>query len=376
MKFIHTADWQIGRVFGFSSSTDGHDASALLAKARLDVVESIAALARDEGVDAILVAGDVFDKQALSEDTLRRTYNAMAAFTGPWILLPGNHDAALAESVWTRSVRAGIVPSHVHLALDATPLLFDEVRFAILPAPLTQRHVHDDLTAYFDNEETPTGMVRIGLAHGSVAGVLPEAADSANPIAPDRAVAARLDYLALGDWHGTKQINARTWYSGTPEQDRFKDNDPGNVLLVEIDEAGALPRVTPRRVGQFRWHEANVDVHGLPDIEQLGEDLGSVGKEAVWRLQVGGVADFQATERLSVIVNEARARAHVLETDLSALRLEPTEADLASMQVDGALTAVVDELRERQAIPDQADAARESLRILFDILQRERTGAA
>ena len=37
----------------------------------------------------------------------------------------------------------------------------------------------------------------------------------------DRAGHAAQDYLALGDWHGTRRIDARTWYSGTPEHDRF-----------------------------------------------------------------------------------------------------------------------------------------------------------
>ena len=71
-----------------------------------------------------------------------------------------------------------------------------------------------------------------------MAGRLPEAADAANPIDGERAARARLDYLALGDWHGTLEIAPRTWYAGTPEPDRFRANDAGNVLLVELDDAG------------------------------------------------------------------------------------------------------------------------------------------
>ncbi len=67
----------------------------------------------------------------------------------------------------------------------------------------------------------------IGLGHGSVQGILAEGIDSANPLAPDRAASARLDYLALGDRHAFKRIDARTWYAGTPEPDRFKANDAG-----------------------------------------------------------------------------------------------------------------------------------------------------
>ncbi len=40
--------------------------------------------------------------------------------------------------------------------------------------------------------------------------------------------------MALGDWHGRKQIGPRTWYSGTPEPDAFQDNDPGHALIVAL----------------------------------------------------------------------------------------------------------------------------------------------
>ena len=65
--------------------------------------------------DAILVAGDVFDTHAVGDRRSARTLNAMEAFDGPWVLLPGNHDAALAESPWTRIERFGR-PDNVHLA--------------------------------------------------------------------------------------------------------------------------------------------------------------------------------------------------------------------------------------------------------------------
>ena len=54
------------------------------------------------------------------------------------------------------------------------------------------------------------------MAYGAVQGALAEDIDSANPIAADRAAIDRLDHLALSDWHGRKEIDARTWLSGTP----------------------------------------------------------------------------------------------------------------------------------------------------------------
>ena len=229
--FLHTADWQIGRQYSQFSPED----SSAISEARIDAVATIAKLAAENAVDAVMVAGDVFDTQTVAERTLRKLFNAMQGFAGPWIMIPGNHDAALTESVWTHAQRLEVMPSNLHLALAGKVIEFPDLNFAALCAPLTQRHTYNDLTAAFDGWETPAGMLRIGIAHGSVQGILAEEIDSTNPIAPDRAIAARLDYLALGDWHGCKQINPRTWYSGTPEQDRFKGNEPGYALLVQID---------------------------------------------------------------------------------------------------------------------------------------------
>ena len=374
MKWLHTADWQIGRVHAFASAGDGQDPNPALAAARFGAVERIAALARAEAVDAVFVAGDVFDHQGVADTTLRRLVNAMQGYTGPWLLLPGNHDAALASSVWTRLERLAILPDNVHLLLEPAVRTFPELGLAVLPAPLTHKHTHDDLSAWFDSATTPEGLARVGIAHGSVAGVLPEAADSANPIAGDRAASAGLDYLALGDWHGTRQVDARTWYSGTPEQERFKDNDPGNVLLVELDAPGAVPRVSARRIGRFRWHESSRRIDGATALDDLAAELGGFGADDVLRLSLAGLLDMAGHARLADILEGARARLHVMEADVSAVHLEPTEADLAALRMDGVLAGLVEELRGMQET-DGSPVAGEALKILFDVVRREGSGA-
>ena len=117
ISLLHTADWQIGRVF---SQFEPDDASALF-EARFKVVERLAAIAAERKVDAVLVAGDVFDLQTVSDKTIRRMFNAMQGFAGPWLLIPGNHDSALGESVWSRAARLGAVPSNVVCCLEPVP---------------------------------------------------------------------------------------------------------------------------------------------------------------------------------------------------------------------------------------------------------------
>src|SRR6266511_429501 len=125
ISIIHTAHWQIGKPF---ANVPG-DAGAMLREQRFQTVRRIAEVARERAV------------------------NAMEGFSGPGVLLPGNHDAALAESVWTRIVRWG-VPDNLLLATSPDPIVLVDDRVAVLPAPLRRKQEAVDLTEWFDAAET------------------------------------------------------------------------------------------------------------------------------------------------------------------------------------------------------------------------------
>lgn len=378
-RFLHTADWQIGRQYSQFSVDD----AVPLAEARLLAVETIARLASEHGVDAVLVAGDVFDAQTIGERTIRKMFNAMQGYSGPWIMIPGNHDAALAESIWTHARRLNALPANVHLALEEGVLDFSALGFAALCAPLTQRHTYNDLTERFDGVETAAGLLRIGLAHGSIQGILADDIDSANPIAPDRASRARLDYLALGDWHGCKQIDARTWYSGTPEQDRFKGNAPGFALLVEIEGPGAEPVVTRLATGKYTWQiwEQSLDV--ASDADAMIERLDAATGGDVLQLILSGQLDLAGLQKLRAAISRAGARVRSLVVDMAELRLLPTEEDIAALNADGYLGEVIADLRDRQhgqdgpASAEDREVAAHALGLLTTLLaERKMTGAS
>jgi DNA repair exonuclease SbcCD nuclease subunit len=370
IKLLHTADWQIGKLFGQFEPDD----AALLADARFKAVERLASLAAQQRADLVVVAGDVFDTQTVADKTIHRLFNAMADFTGPWVLIPGNHDAALAESVWARAARLKAIPANVSVCQRPEPLLLESIGVAILPAPLTQRHTYADLTDWFATAETPTEMLRIGLAHGSVQGILAEDIDSPNPLAAGRAEQARLDYLALGDWHGTKQVDARTWYSGTPEPDRFKANDSGQALLVELSGPGTLPYVVAHATGQHLWQSAALTLQVPSDVDQAMQRICTFGPTDVVQLNVSGQVDLSGHRRLREAIEQARGKTRGFLTDLSALRLEPTAEDIDALKADGYLREVITELRLAQESPD-AEVARDALVLIAGILN-QRIGSA
>lgn len=248
ISLLHTADWQIGRIY----SSVGADAGVLLRRQRVKSVQRIAELATAQSVNAVLVAGDVFETNGVSDETIYGLLHNLQPYKGPWVFLPGNHDPALAESVWTRIEALGR-PKNVYLATRPEPILLAEGRLAVLPAPLMRKQESEDVTGVWDNTTTPEGVIRVGLAHGSMENRLPGKSEATNSIADDRESRARLDYLALGDWHGAVQVSGRAWYSGTPEPDRFKTNDSGNVLLVSIGAPGSEVSVKKVRIAHYSW---------------------------------------------------------------------------------------------------------------------------
>jgi DNA repair exonuclease SbcCD nuclease subunit len=371
VTLIHTADWQLGKQF---ANVPG-DAGAALRLQRPKTVEAVARLAVERGADAVLVAGDVFDDNKVGDEALRRALYAMAGFDGPWLLLPGNHDPALAESVWTRLARLGL-PANVRPLTEAVPELLHDGRLAVLPAPLRRRHDALDPTAWFDAAETPEGAVRVGLAHGRIAGVLPEASEAINEIASDRAARARLDYLALGDWHGTFRAGERTWYSGTPETDRFKENESGGVLVVRIAAPGAPPEVERIAAGRFAWRTLSFRISGQQDLAALEAALDgeAAPDRLVLRLILEGAVDLATRAALDELCARWEARLLHLRLEDKGLIAEASEDDLDRIDQTGFVRAAIERLRALQrdpAHPNRAHAAAALQRLYLEHVRLE-----
>lgn len=362
-RFIHTADWQVGKPFGQVAG----DAGAALRMQRVRTVQRIAELARTHSVDAVLVAGDAFDDNGVSDRAILQTLEAISPFPGTWVFLPGNHDAALAHSVWTRMRTLGL-PPNVIIADEPRPVEAWHGRAAVLPAPLKRRHEAQDLTQWFDRAATPDGSCRVGLAHGSVANRLPEKGEAGNEIADDRAEQAGLCYLALGDWHGALNIAPRTWYAGAPEPDRHKNNDSGKVHLVTLDSPRAPELVETLAVGHFCWVRLEAECLGTcePALQAL-ERLTADHRACVVSLCLTGTVSLAERDRLARALDRWGAKLHHLDLDDTELLDDPTPDDLDALDTAGFVRLAVERLRARAqdpADPERA-AARTALRMIY-----------
>ncbi|MGE0213785.1 MAG: exonuclease SbcCD subunit D [Parvibaculaceae bacterium] len=337
--FIHTADWQIGKRFGRFPA----ERAALLGQARLEAVDRLAQAARGHGIAHILVAGDVFDTASPEPQTRRRLFERLKQHGDVrWHLLPGNHDPAQAGGLWDCCHAEG-TPPNVVLHCEAGPVEI-ETGVWLLPSPLAASNAAEDPAAWMAEAATPEGALRIGLAHGSAAGFGGESPRSIDPAVAER---AGLAYLALGDWHGLKKVGARAWYSGTPEPDRFKDNDPGFALCVTLETAHAAPTVVPVRTGRYRWATqtmrlAAAEEFGVlePGIRGLCSDPGNL----LLSLEVSGLVSLSDRACIAQRLEQLGAALFHLETELDRLEVRPVVDDLDRIDRAGELRAAAERL--------------------------------
>ena len=347
MKLIHTSDWQIGKVYRF---VDGA-AMGLMQEARLAAITRLGELAGEHGAGHILVAGDVYDMEALSPRSLNQPLERMRKFDKvTWHLMPGNHDPHRPHGLWDQLLRRG-VPDNVLLHVTAKPRIFANDGFAVLPAPLKYRKTLRDPTAYMDNAQTPDGIIRLGLAHGTVTGFGADDREVPNYINPARPNLAGLAYLALGDWHGQKKINDRVWYSGTHETDAFDVAGGGQALLVDIGSADAAPRVTPVETGHYRWMTLRERINCREDIDALAATLRDSGDDLnriLLRLRVEGAVSLQDRQYFAEqIVERVSAALCYLRVDDTHLFPSPSEEDLEQIDRGGFVRAAADVLKRQ-----------------------------
>ncbi len=340
MRFIHTADWQIGKPFRNFGEKD-----SVLRQARLDAIETIGRLAQQECATHVLIAGDLYDNEEPAQKTLLEPLERMRNFSGvSWHVISGNHDFHRANGLWDRARSLGL-PPNVLLHLSPEPAMIGDAA-VLLPAPLRRKSEASDLTEWMDQAPSAAGLIRLGLAHGSITG-FDSSGDAKNTIAPDRAARAGLDYLALGDWHRTMQIGPATWYAGTPEADRFNSQETGQVLLVEIAGPGAPAAVTPHRTGAYRWLAQSDTLAQADDLDGLEARLRALPAPSslLLRLTLTGMLDLTARADLTRRLASLEAAMFWLEADLTALHARPTLQDLEQIDFGGVLREAAETLK-------------------------------
>jgi DNA repair exonuclease SbcCD nuclease subunit len=378
MRFVHTADWQLGMTRHFLAG----EAQPRYSAARRDAVAALGPLTAEVGAEFIVVAGDVFEHNQLAPQVISQSLEAMRAIGIPVYLLPGNHDPLDASSVYTSALFTVECPDNV-VVLDRAGV--HEVRpgLQIIAAPWRSKVPTTDLVAdVLRNVEglSADGVTRVLVAHGGVDVLDPDPTKpSLIQLAGLQDALARgvVHYVALGDKHSVTEVGSsgRVWYSGSPEVTNF-DNvepDPGHVLVVDIDETDPQRPVTvdAPRVGRWRFVTLHHQVDNSRDIADLdlNLDLMTDKDRSVVRLALIGsltVTDRAALDACLDRYSRLFASLRIWDSH-SDLAVIPADGEFADLGIGGFAAAAVEELVETARTGDAeiADDAQAALALLL-----------
>jgi len=371
VKFLHTADWHLGIKYK-QLGNKAREARDI----RLKTVGKLLEIARDNNVDFILVAGDLFDSNHVDRSLVSAVSKMISKVVPtPVYILPGNHDPLGRDSLYNDPVWENL--DNLTIFHKAEPLDLGNV--TIYPCPVSQKQSKDDPTQWIDAKSNDTNHISIGVAHGNLqVGFI----DDANfPIDPQRTEKSGLDYLALGEWHSlfeqrdSKGIT-RTIYPGTPETTKFGEDISGKAVIVEIDAPNAIPKITPIDVGTLSWQKQKRKIYSLSDANNLESDLENIPKPEnnVISLKVKGVTDQETISYLSQLEYAFYDKFMFFQLLMDELFLKPNLLELKALLPEGAVVnqtfeALMALMKTQPEIQDYSDINPERTREIFSQLQ-------
>jgi len=378
IRFIHTADWQLGMTRHFLSAEE----QGRYAEARLDAVRAIASLAHATKCDFVVVSGDVFESNQSDRHVVARALDAMDVFDVPVFLLPGNHDPLTAAgSVWDSPTFLSKCPENVVVLRENEPISVPGCDAEVVGALWTTKHPLEDIVAVAASKLPPGGPVRVLVGHGAV--------DEGNPDPNNPALIRlgdaerivdehRVHYVALGDRHSMTDVGrtGRIWYSGTPLVTDYDEVDSNHVLVVELDGSGI--HVEPRSVGDWQFLQQRFSVNNDADVDSVAdwlERLGPAKRHSVVRISFVGTVDLATKAHLDEVLDHNKDLLAALEmwdrrTDLAVL---PSDTDFADLGLGGFVSKTIDELRARaQGGGSESRVAQDALGLLFRLARSRR----
>ena len=368
VKFLHTADWQLGMTRHFLSS----EAQPRFGAARLDAIELIGRLAVEEGCEFVVVCGDVFESNQVQRKVVRRAFEKMAATPGvTFFLLPGNHDPIDASSIYLSPTFSQQQPGNVKV-LDSVEPVQAAPGVELIPAPWPNKHPDKDLVDVACEGLGPTDTFRILVGHGAVDSMSPNP-DDPKVIAlnrmEERIATGLIHYVALGDRHSTTKLGetGRIWYSGTPEPTDYSENEPGQVLVVDLDGDGV--NVAVHHLGTWRFIRGDRHLNSGEDIDALEQWLSRLTDKdrTIVKLSLVGQLSVAQKSRLDSLLDSSADVLAALETweRRTDLVVIPDDSDLDHFGLSGFAREALIDLREMAESGEQALAARDALGLLY-----------
>jgi DNA repair protein SbcD/Mre11 len=222
---LHTSDCHLG------SDERGKEEAAF---------ERAIACAHDERVDAVLIAGDLFDHIRVTDETLLWTADQLGRLACPVVVIRGNHDVFEGKSVYERLMTlAGL--EHVNVIDDHDGRIVEIPGTDVVVWGRAMLEHEPGYRPFAGLPEPPADRWTIATGHGLVVEDGPSGRSS--PIFPSDLAAVTWDYVALGHVHAYIEVRddpTPVRYPGATAMSR--DGKPGVVLVEFVPGKGARPR--------------------------------------------------------------------------------------------------------------------------------------
>ncbi|PTM60080.1 metallophosphoesterase family protein [Phreatobacter oligotrophus] len=292
-RFVHTADLHLDSPLK-SLAFRNVELADLVGSASRIALQRIVDLCLEERVDALIIAGDLYDGDQTSMKTARFLATQMARLDDAGVKVfkvRGNHDAAsriTAELVLPPCVTVfGGRGDYVELGSAVCPVAIHGVSFAKPQAP-------DSLLPKF--KAPREGLTNIGILHTSLAGAAGH--DTYAPCSLADLERSGFRYWALGHIHVRSEYigNAHVVMPGIPQGRDINEAGRKTVSLVTVGDDGAIT-VEERAVGTAEFQRVTVDVEGLTEWTKLVTNVNTAleqardgvdAEHAIVRLQLHG----------------------------------------------------------------------------------------
>jgi len=260
VRLLHTADIHLGCKFT-SLGNKGEEQREQLRT----TFKKVVSLAIEEKVDVVLIAGDLFDSNQVSERNIRlvlEQFQSLSDANIPVCLIPGTHDCFDTNSVYRKIDFARECANvTVFSEPDWSFKEFPHLNLTIYGRPNLSNRSHDSPLKGLKPQTS--SRFHVAMAHGSLDTGSIEADDHVFTLA--QIAESRMNYIALGHWHHpyncpTKGVVA--CYSGPPELVSLDQREPGQVLLVTLTDSGEA-RTERKRVGLRSCDEIEIDLSTL-----------------------------------------------------------------------------------------------------------------
>ena len=248
MKLLHTSDWHLG----------ASDSGRSMSDDQMCFIDEICGLIESEMIDAVLIAGDIYDRSVASAEAIRLYDKAMTRMCMdhhvPVIVIAGNHDGA--ERLESCSELLAAAKLHVCGSLSREirkvplkdtdvyllPWITEEKVKSVYPERREEIAGIDDAYMVAVNEMTKDfdpDKKHILLAHAYIADSETSTSDKAAVIGTAMQIPAQIfdafDYVALGHIHKPQDVNEKIRYCGTPMAYSFGKEEDQEKSVTVID---------------------------------------------------------------------------------------------------------------------------------------------